>query len=129
MTLGLQEWALYCRFRPEFLKVMDERYHTIDWLDQQVVSGEFRFWHSDNAASITEMRTYPTGAKDIHCIIAAGELPEITRVLAPAAEQWGREQGCVRALIESRPAWARALKPLGYETHQVIVRKELQDGP
>lgn len=129
MTLGLREWAAYCRFRPEFIEVMDERYHTIEWLDRQVLSGEFKFWHSDNAASITEIRTYPTGSKDIHGLIAAGDLDEITQLLVPQAEQWGKEQGCVRALIESRPAWARQLKPHGYETHQVIVRKELQDGP
>jgi hypothetical protein len=102
---------------------MDERYHTLEWLDDQVLTGKAYFWRSDNAAIIAEIRTYPTGAKDIHGLIAAGELDEIVNVLIPQAEEWAREQGCIAAQIESRPGWARALKD--YEPHQLIVRKEL----
>ena len=102
---------------------MDERYHTLQWLDEQVLTGKVQFWCSDNAAIIAEVRDYPTGAKDIHGLIAAGDLQEIIQLLIPQAEQWGREHGCIAAQIESRPGWARALKD--YDTHQVIIRKEL----
>jgi hypothetical protein len=115
----------YCAFRGAFSQVMDERYHTLEWLDDQVLSGKVQFWRTDNAAMITEIRDYPTGAKDIHALIAAGDLDEIIDEITPAAEEWARSQGCIAAQVESREGWAKALKPSGYESHQLIVRKEL----
>jgi hypothetical protein len=124
----IPDWAGYLHFRHLFAEVMDQRYHTLDWLDQQVLGGKVQFWRSDNAAMITEIKDYPTGATDIHGLIAAGALEEIIGQLIPAAEQWARSIGCIAAHIESREGWARALRPSGYQTHQVIVRKELADG-
>lgn len=115
----------YCVFRSAFSEVMDQRYHTLEWLDDQVLSGRVQFWRTDNAAMITEIRDYPTGARDIHALIAAGDLAEIVEEITPAAEQWARSQGCIAAQVESREGWAKALKPSGYESHQLIVRKEL----
>lgn len=121
----IPDWAGYCGFRAQFGEVMDERYHTLDWLDQQVLQGKVQFWRSDNAGCITEIRDYPTGATDLHALIGAGDLGEIIGEIFPRAEAWGKEQGCVAAQVESREGWARALKPSGYEIHQQIVRKEL----
>lgn len=121
----IPDWAGYCSFREDFAEVMDERYYTLDWLDQQVLGGKVQFWRSDNAGCITEIRDYPTGAKDIHALIGAGDLGEILTEIFPRAEQWGREQGCIAAQVESREGWARALKPHGYELYQTTVRKEL----
>lgn len=118
-------WAAYCEFRPAFSQVLDERYYTLAWLDEQLLNGKVHFWRSDNAAMITELREYPTGAKDVHALIAAGDLDEIITVIGPQVEEWARDQGCIAALVESREGWARALKPIGYRTHQIIVRKEL----
>lgn len=125
----MQNWAGYCEFRQAFREVMDERYHTLPWLDEQVLGGKVQFWRSDNAALLTEFKTYPTGAVDIHVVISAGDMAEVIGILRPAAEQYGRENGCIAATVESRQGWARALKPHGYESHQLTVRKELQDGP
>lgn len=120
----IPDWGGYCAFRPAFAQVMDERYHTLDWLDEQVLSGKVQFWRSENAALLTEFKTYPTGAKDIHVVIAAGDKSEIIE-LAPLAEQYGRDNGCIGATVESRIGWAKALKPYGYTPHQLTVRKEL----
>jgi hypothetical protein len=76
------------------------------------------------AAIVTELRDYP-GCRAIHGLAAAGDLGEIADVLIPAAEAWGKKQGCAFAIIESRPGWARQLRGSGYETHQVSVRKML----
>ena len=115
----------YARFRPMFGEVIDERYHTLAWLDEQIASGVFRYWQSANAAIVTELRSYPTGAVDLHGIIAAGELSEIVGHLIPQAEDWARRIGCVAAIIESREAWAKLLKTSGYMPHQLALRKEL----
>lgn len=119
----LADWAGYLSFRPAFTEAMDQRLYSIDWLDGRVLDGSALFWRTENAAIIAEVREYPTGAYDIHGLIAAGELAEIVETLIPQAEAWGRENGCVGALIESREGWARALKPMGYEPYQTSVRK------
>lgn len=121
----IPDWGGYTQFRAAFAEVIDERYYTLDWLDQQVLQGKVQFWRSDNAACITEIKHYPTGAKDLHALIAAGDIGEMINKMLPRAEQWAREQGCVSALVESREGWSRALKPYGYQTFQTTVRKEL----
>ncbi len=119
----IPEWALYAEWRDAFSEVIDERYYTLDWLDLRLLNGEVRFWGSANAAIIAELRDYPTGAKDVHGLIAAGDLREIVSELIPQAEAWGREQGCIGAIIESRPGWGKMLPD--YEPHQFTIYKEL----
>lgn len=124
----MSDWAAYQHWRPAFAAVLDRRYHPIAWLDGEVWSGRARLWASAGAALICELKAYPTGACDVHALIAAGDLAEIADVLRPRAEAWGRAHGAIAALIESRPAWGRALKSRGYAPHQLTVRKELRDG-
>lgn len=121
----MQDWAGYLAFREAFQEVMDERYHTLPWLDEQILTGTVKFWRSANAALLTEIKTYPTGATDIHVVISAGDMREVIEILRPRAEQFGRENGCIAATVESREGWARALKPHGYQAFQLTVRKEL----
>ncbi len=122
-------WAGYLERRDTFAEVMDERYYTLDWLDRRILEGRAQFMWSDNAAIIVELRQYPGGAMDVHGLIAAGDKDEIVNELIPQAEAWGKENGAIAGVVESRPGWVRALKPFGYEIAQVAVRKEFQDGP
>jgi hypothetical protein len=115
----------YLPWREAFSAALDPRLHTIDYLDRLVISGLAQPWFGARSAMITEIRTYPTGAKVIHGLVAAGDLAEIRDVLIPRAEEWAKLGGCVMAIIESRPGWARALKPSGYGPHQLSVRKDL----
>jgi len=46
-------------------------------------------------------------------------------LLIPQAEAWARSIGALGAVIESRPAWAKALKGSGYAPFQTSIRKEL----
>jgi len=119
------DWAGYLDFRPAFLEAMDERYWPADWLDSRVLDGRAQFFRTADAAIVVELRQYPGGAMDVHGLIAAGKQKDIVEVLIPQAEAWGKSQGCIAGVVESRPGWARALKPSGYEISQVTVRKEL----
>lgn len=114
----------YDEWRPEFGKVLDTRLYTLEWLDQQIATGAVRFMASHNAAIITEFRRYPTGATDIHGLIAAGDLEEIVELLIPAAERYARATGCVGAIIESRAGWGKILQSSGYQPYQIALRKE-----
>ena len=115
----------YHRFRHRFAEAMDQRLYDLPYLDRLLFSGRAHIWFGEEAAIVTEIREYPTGARVIHGVVAAGDLGEITNALIPKAEEWGRSIGCVLAIVESREGWSRALRRRGYETHQVAVRKAL----
>ncbi|HEX8418570.1 MAG TPA: hypothetical protein VF638_01000 [Sphingomonas sp.] len=115
---------IYADWRSAFSAVLDPRLYTIEWLDRQIATGAAHFMASDNAAIITEFRQYPTGAKDIHGLIAAGDLEEIVHILIPAAEHLAVQTGCVGAIIESRAGWGKVLQQSGYQPYQIALRKE-----
>lgn len=119
----IPEWATYCNWRDAFAEVIDERYYTLEWLDMRLLNGDVMFWGSENAGIVAELRDYPTGAKDVHGLIAAGDVREIITDLIPKAEAWGREQGCIGAMIASRPGWLKMLPE--YEAFQVEIRRDL----
>lgn len=111
----------YARFRNDFVSLDPDRYPA-DYIDGQVTAGAWRCWGNEQAAILAEIRSYPSGAREVHGIAAAGELEQIIGLI-PLAEEWGRECGCQWASIESHPAWARLLP--GYEVAQVRIVKEL----
>lgn len=120
----MTDWPMFKRWLPAFASILDPRMYTPQWLVGEVWSGRIRFWGNERAALAAELKTYPTGARDLHFLIAAGELKELLSTLRPAAEQWGRERGCLGAIVESRAGWARALETEGYEPFQLHIRKE-----
>ena len=115
----------YMRFRSRFQEALDERLYPLAYLDHLILSGAVQFLATDEAAIIFEVKTYPSGLKDVHGVVAAGDIGVIVEELIPQAEGWGRENGCAGASIASRPGWARELKSKGYEPLQLTVRKEL----
>lgn len=116
----------YLRFRDEIAKVLDPRTHTIGWLDAQVWSGQAMVWAEDDAIILAEIKSYPTGANELHGLVAAGNAETIIDTLIPAAEQWARGHNFLFTSIASRPGWERLLKGAGYEMHQIYIRKELR---
>jgi len=117
--------AGYAAFRARFAEALDPRLYGIEHLDALVASGRAIFMAAGDAAILFELRTYPTGARAVHGLVAAGDAERITALLIPSAEAWGVARGCIGATIESRPGWARLLKPHGYAVHQVAVWKDL----
>lgn len=111
----------YIKFRDEIVSLDPERYPPA-YIDHMVASGEWRCWGTTHAVILAEIKTYPSGSKELHGVAAAGELRAIIGLIA-LAEEWARGMGCTRSVIESRPAWVKALPD--YELHQVSVRKEL----
>lgn len=120
---GPAERQAYLRFRSDIEALLDPALYSITWLDRQLIEGVFRAWAGENAIIVTGLKQYPTGAVDIEGIVAAGDVGEIVSGLIPRAEEWARGAGCVGAIIESREAWSRLLKPHGYSPHQISIRK------
>ena len=118
------DWAGYLHWRDDFAGAMDPRLYTIDYLDGLILCGAARFWRSEDAAIVAELKAFPTGARAVHGLIAAGDKDGI-KALIPLAEQWGREMGCIGAMIDSRPGWGRELKAAGYRPFQLALWKDL----
>lgn len=104
---------------------MDPRFYTIDYLDKRLIGGTAHFFEGEAAAILTEFKTFPGGAKAVCGLVAAGDMQEIIEVLIPRAEAWGRANQCQFGMIESRPGWARSMKPHGYDVFQIALVKEL----
>lgn len=120
----MTDWAGYLRWRPAFAMAIDARMYAPEWLDARILAGSAQFWCSDDAAAVTEIRYYPTGAYDVHGLVAAGDAGAVRDRIIPAIEAWGRSIGALGIVIESRPGWARLLRSAGFEPHQMAVRKE-----
>lgn len=121
----MADWAGYLEWRSAFAAAMDERLYRPEWLDARILAGTVQFWRSDQAAAVTEVRAYPTGAYDVHGLVAAGDVAEVRDKIVPEVEAWGRAIGAIGIVIESRPGWARALRSAGFVPHQLAIRKEL----
>ena len=120
----LDDWLIYKAFRPQFEQIIDTRFYSMAWLDSAVMDGIATVFGDDSAAILTQFRTYPSGAKEIHGLAAAGELDAIKRHVR-TAEEWGQSEGCCVASIASTIGWARVMRDDGYAVHQVEIRKEL----
>lgn len=119
------DWEIYLRFRSQFAQVLDPERYTLQWLDAMVTFGQFVVIGNEDACILCEIKHYPTGTKDFHGMLAAGDLETIVETLIPYAESYGKELGCVGGLIESREGWAKALKSYGWEPFQLTLRKAL----
>lgn len=89
-----------------------------------VTDGLAQAWASPNACLITVLEDDPRERR-LLLWLAGGDLDELVKHLRPAAEAWGRRQGCRRALIIGRPGWERTLAPEGYAPLARIIAKEL----
>ena len=112
----------YLRHRSALASVLDPLLYNVEWLDCQVWSGRLKQWGNDDAIILVEVKRYPTGAREIHGMIAAGDLGAI-KALIVEAEDWARTQGIQFASISSREGWGRVLPD--YSPHQVTIRKAL----
>lgn len=113
----------YLPFRERIAAVLDPRFYPLDWLDQQVFAGRMQVFVDGDSCLLTELRSYPTGFREVHAMVAVGEAATIAGTLARRAEEYGRQNGCGMASVASRPGWAKALPD--YAVYQVTLRKEL----
>lgn len=120
----IEEWLEYLGWRDRLAAAVDPRFYPMGWLDGEVWAGRARFWSNADAAIVATFKVYPTGARAVHGLVAAGDAAQI-QALIPFAEAWGRDLGAIVAEIDSRPGWERTLKSDGYALHQACLRKEL----
>jgi hypothetical protein len=83
----------YQHWRQAFADMLDPRTHTPEWLDGEVTEGRIKCWATPDAAIIAEIKTYPTGARELHGLAAVGHMVTIVGELIPLAEKWGTQDG------------------------------------
>lgn len=121
----LDEAAEYLKWRPQFAEILDPDYYPLEWLDRRFLDGSAIIRFCSEAACLLEIRTYPSGRKEVHALLCVGELSAILSELVPAMEALGGSTGAISAVIESRAGWHRTLKDSGYSLYQTTIRKPL----
>lgn len=96
--------------------------HTLNDVMGMVARREARFWAGRRAALVTCIEDYPR-ARWLLLWLAGGDIHELVEELRPAAEAYGREAGCQRAVIIGRPGWERRLNE--YSPIARMIAKEL----
>jgi hypothetical protein len=112
------------RFKPQIAEAMDGGFYSIEGVERGLADGRLMLWPAKDSAVITEILTYQGGERVIQALWACGKTEEIV-ALSPGIEAYGRLMGCTSFLVESREAWKRVLKPLGFELWSVTMRKGL----
>ena len=117
--------AGYLKFRGQLAEANDQRFYPVQWLDRQIETGLSHPIIGEKSAMVVGVRTYPGGARIGHIRAACGDLEELVNILAPIAEEWGRDNQCDMALLEGREGWKRALNGHGWRTYQIALLKDL----
>jgi hypothetical protein len=122
LTLA-QEWSR-CRAWIEAALEYDGGFNSIDDVERAIELGEAHFWPGENSAVVTQFWESREG-KALHYWLCGGDLEEIVDRMQPVIDDWGRGQGCSRALICGRQGWSRVLKSSGYSPLWLAMGKEL----
>jgi hypothetical protein len=91
-----------------------------------VESGQFQLWREENSLVVTEILSYPQ-ARVLTFLLAAGDLPTISRMI-PVLEHWGSEvEGCRLAATTGRLGWSRSFltKEQGWKATHVVLTKDI----
>lgn len=99
---------------------------TKDDFDEAAARGQGTYWRGKNSEMFLRRHEFTgTGEVVMEAGPASGDMAEILGV-TPALEQWARSIGCTQVHVYSgRQGWERALKPMGYEVYQIVLRKIL----
>lgn len=98
--------------------------HEKEHVWDDIESGRAQFWPGVNSAMVTEVKSYPTGFKEIIGWLAAGSLAEI-EVMMGFAEQAAKADGCQRVNLMCREGFKRPFAKKGYRQKMIILVKDL----
>lgn len=113
------QWA---RFREMFAEAMREGFWTVEDLEAKIASHRAFFFPGRTSACVGEVQVYPGGSRVMQITWAVGDVEELL-TLEPGVAAVSRMMGCTGMLIEGRQAWAKLMKPLGYEPWSVTLYK------
>jgi hypothetical protein len=94
--------------------------HTFDDIVDAVSAGKMQFWPGPASAVITEVLESPR-QRSLNFFLAGGNLAEL-EAMTPTILEWGRRQGCTKAIFAGRPGWERTfLTRTGWAPAKLVV--------
>lgn len=99
--------------------------HTIEDVIEGLSRGEYQWWASDNAFSVTEVIEFPQ-KKGLNFWLAGGDVTELMGDIEPRAAEYAKKIGCdfTYGSLVDRPGWDKVV-PEGYEKGWRVFRKSL----
>lgn len=99
--------------------------HTYEDVVRLVEEGQMQYWPSAHSVVITEIIDYPQERILNFFLVGGGSLAEIEMMHEPLIE-WGRTQGCTKAVMTGRPGWGRTfLTREGWEPTLQVYEREI----
>jgi hypothetical protein len=119
MTSG-PDWVrhYFAKAAPHLQAALDAepiRTHTLVHVREAIESNEAQLWPMSDAAVVTEIKVYPTGARVLSYWLAGGALESIVRLHQFAIEPFAIDKRCVGIEVRGRRGWARTLREQGFE--------------
>lgn len=115
------------------MKIANDRYRTIDLLDQ-ILRGEQFLWIAFDeekeikAAITTRLIDYP-GKRVLSLQFCGGDdMEQWLSEFHDTLEKFARAEHCEAMELVGRKGWVRALEDKGWSSSLVLVEKELNDG-
>ena len=113
--------ALWERYAPLLQKALDRCCEGTWWLSdvkQAVMEGRMQFWHTENAAVVTEILYYPRKSA-LNCWLCGGSMAEMIE-LYPSLEVFAKEQGCYAMYGAGRKGWGKIMQQFGWKPDQHV---------
>ena len=90
-------------------------------LSRAIKRGDYHVISLPNSTVLVEFTQHETGLKTIDFPFCGGDLQEL-KTIEPQLLQWGRDEGCSKAMAFGRKGWARVL---GYKPIMQTMIKDL----
>lgn len=89
--------------------------HTLEHVRAAIEANEAQLWPMSDAAVVTEIKVYPTGARVLSYWLAGGALESIVQLHRFAIEPFAIDKRCIGLEVTGRRGWVRTLTGLGFE--------------
>ena len=116
--------TVYDKWRHRLARANDPALIPITHVDELLAEGLAQFWATDDAAIVTQLRTWPGGAVTVEVVAAAGKKADIIGPLHESAAAWAMTQGATHVMVAGRDGWRRELPD--FRHYQTLLLKELE---
>ena len=120
--MALIQTEAITRFAPELERAL--KYtggtHSLEDLQEAAEAGEIQIWPGVESIMLTKLVDSPQ-KKELVFFLAAGQMAEVERLYHVVLD-WGKKQGCERAVFVGRAGWSKSFltRSEGWvETHRV----------
>lgn len=101
-------WAVWERFRPQFLEALEHAHgtHNEDDVLVNIACGKYHIWDADTAAGVTFVIEWPR-FNGLNIFLAAGDMDRMG-ALVPDMTIWAARNNIRRVVWGGRRGWLRA---------------------